>query len=121
MTDIYGEVKKKFQTMKEGADTPMEREFWDMAIFLLEKIKNLPGDNALKIFNPDGEIYLWKSKESEGTLQFVNTLEKKAGTKDIGEAVILTAMFVRDDQENTKTVEVSLSEALQKKLEVMTS
>ncbi len=121
MADIYDDVKAKFQSMKEGTETPMERDFWDMAMSLLEKVKSLPEDAALKVSSTDGEIYLWKSKENEGTLQFVNTGEKKAGTKDIGEAIILTAMFIRDDEDHTDIEQVPLSEALQRKLEVMTS
>ena len=121
MADIYDDVRAKFQSMKEGAETLMERDFWDMAMSLLEKVKSLPEDAALKVSSTDGEIYLWKSKESEGTLQFVNTGEKKAGTKDIGEAIILTAMFIRDDEDHTDIKQVPLSEALQRKLEVMTS
>ncbi|GEM_PF-2992805 len=121
MADIYDNVKAKFLSMKEGAETPMEGNFWDMAITLIEKVKGLTDDSALKVFNGEGEIYLWKSKESEGTLQFVNTSQKKAGTKDVGEAIILTAMFIRDDEDHTHIEKVPLSEALQKKLEVMTS
>ena len=113
---MYDDVKQKFQAMIEGAETPMEKEFWQMATDLLDKLENLSDDEAIRIDRDGESLYLWKGEDS---VQFVNTEEKKSGSKEIGEAITLAVLFIRDGDSTVSIV--AKSEALQKKLEVMMS
>lgn len=113
---MYDDVKQKFQSMIDNAETPMEKEFWQMATDLLDKFENLADDEAIRIDRDGESLYLWKGEDS---VQFVNTEEKKSGSKDIGEAITLAVLFIRDGDSTIAIV--TKSEALQKKLEVMMS
>lgn len=110
-------VEEKILGMIEGADTTEERDFWKLAYDLYKSIEQIDDSSALRIEKDGTYLYIWKGKDS---IQFVNTEEKKAGTKEIGEAVVLSALFVRDGEKVNITV-CPRSEALKKKMEMMVS
>ncbi len=111
---MYDEVKSKIQNMIDGADTEMERDFWTQAMALMEEIEALSSDNALKIESNEGVLYLWKG---ENALQFVNTIEDKAGSKEVSEAVVLATLFIKEHGANVSVA--PKSEALSEKMKIM--
>ena len=108
-------VEKKILAMMENADTAEERDFWKLAHDLYKSIEQIDDSSALCIERDGAYLYIWKGKDS---IQFVNTEEKKVGTKEIGELVVLSALFVRDGEKVNITV-CPRAEALQKKMEIM--
>ena len=111
---VHEDVKKKIQNMIETAETDMEREFWQEAEKLFHIFEGMSDDEAIHISRDGESLYLWKGEHS---VQFVNTEEKKVGSKDLGEALVLAVLFIRDGDSVVSMV--PKSQALQKKLEVM--
>ena len=110
-------VGEKIVAMIESADTAEERGFWKLAYDLYKSVEQMDSGSALRIERDGTYLYIWKGK---GSIQFVNTEEKKVGAKEVGEAVVLSALFVRDGKEVNITV-CPRFEALQKKMEIMVS
>jgi len=115
--DMDRSVEEKIVAMIESAETPEEKDFWELSYDLYKSIEQMDDSSALRIERDGAYLYIWKGKNS---IQFVNTEEKKVGTKEVGEAVVLSALFVRDGEKVNITV-CPRSEALQKKMEIMMS